>query len=213
MSSLLWIFIFGCLNLSFFGPLLPYLGRSINFPRRTNLVGGLLTDWLPVTFPQEGRQTTEPQLTECLIQEHFCVCYQIHMVGGSHGCQHPPLKARWLALEGGPVFNLSENLPQMFFPCLPPLLHPPHSDNSGFHGTEKGDRQSHYRWTWKSRLSHCAAGDRMQFTGPHTCCKTKNILATAGQLSTLNATFAVTKRFRSENGNTKTTQLMRTHLV
>lgn len=69
------------------------------------------------------------------------ICHQIHVVGEALGsCQHLPLKTCQLALAlaYGPVFNLRKNLLQMFSPCLPPLLRPPHSDNSGFHGAGKG---------------------------------------------------------------------------
>lgn len=102
--------------------------------------------------------------------------------------------ACWLALEGDPAFNLSENLLQMFFPCLPLLLHPPHSDNSGFRGTGKGgDSQI----KGEPEKQDCLQGSRggMQSTGSQDRSTTKDIPSTAGQPSTLNATLAATKRF------------------
>lgn len=91
----------------------------------------------------------------------------------------------------------------MFFPCLPLLLRPPHSDNSGFHGAGKGgDRKQIEGEPHKQDSVLFCKGRGQDVTHRHlrtsALCKSKNIVTTAGQCSTLNAISAVTKGFRNE---------------
>lgn len=105
-----------------------------------------------------------------------------------------------LALVDGPVFNLGKNLLQMFFPCLPPLLRPPHSDNSGFHGGGKGGDKRKVSLRNETVLPSKGGGQDVVHRHLRTSAlgKIKNISTTAGQQSTQNVFIAVTKGSRNE---------------